>query len=46
MIFLYPGREKNFRKHKSQRSYFGPYDYQSIMHYQRTAFTKNRKNTI
>lgn len=43
-----PGKEYNFRKFGSQLvTHFGQnYDYASIMHYSRYAFTSNDKPTI
>ncbi len=40
------GRAHNFNKHVSDGIDIGTYDYGSIMHYPKTAFSKNGKNTI
>ena len=40
------GREHNFDRHIADGDDVGDYDYGSIMHYHRTAFTKNGQDTI
>jgi hypothetical protein len=40
------GKEHNFNQHISDGDDVGAYDYGSIMHYERTAFTKNGQPTI
>ncbi|KAK3509897.1 hypothetical protein QTP70_019380, partial [Hemibagrus guttatus] len=40
-----PGKEHNFNKHKTN-NLNTPYDYNSVMHYSRYAFSKNREPTI
>lgn len=41
-----PGRESNFKKRTPSDLVSGPYDYSSIMHYERKAFSNNGKETI
>ncbi|KOS04272.1 M12 family metallopeptidase, partial [Paenibacillus polymyxa] len=43
---ILPGYERNFDKHISDGQDVGAYDYGSIMHYPRKAFSKNNKDTI
>jgi hypothetical protein len=46
-IFLFEGRESNFRKHSSGIDSQGTtYDYGSVMHYGGRAFSKNGQPTI
>ena len=44
--FLSLGMASNFDKRDSDTSFNAPYDYNSIMHYGRTSFSKNGKDTI
>lgn len=41
-----PGREHNFNQHIADGDDLGVYDYESIMHYSATAFSKNGNATI
>lgn len=43
---ILPGTEHNFLKHVSDGIDVGPYDYDSIMHYPRWAFSRNGRDTI
>lgn len=43
---IQPGREHNFNQHITDGDDIGKYDYESIMHYPATAFTKNGQPTI
>jgi len=43
---IQPGTEHNFNQHITDGDDVGAYDYGSIMHYGRTAFTKNGQDTI
>ena len=44
--FLTLGMASNFDKSDSDTSFSAPYDYNSIMHYGRTSFSKNGEDTI
>jgi len=41
-----PARRHNFNQHISDGDDYGSYDYNSIMHYSKTAFSRNGKATI
>ena len=46
--FLFLGHEHNFNKYGTNfvTTFGTPYDYNSVMHYSRRAFSKNGQNTI
>ena len=48
LVIASPGLEGNFHKYAlGAASYLGaPYDYGSVLHYSRQAFSKNNKDTI
>jgi hypothetical protein len=43
---IQPGREHNFNQHITDGDDIGGYDFGSIMHYPRTAFSRNGQDTI
>ena len=45
-IFKITGLENNFRKQNKAKTFGTPYDYDSLMHYGKFLFSKNKKPTL